>query len=32
MSSTLSKIVLGGSCAVTVGIVGYVHLKQMLDR
>ncbi|CAG4937862.1 protein PET117 homolog, mitochondrial [Colias croceus] len=31
MSST-SKIVLGLTCLVTTGIVGYVHIKQQSDR
>ncbi|XP_028163706.1 protein PET117 homolog, mitochondrial [Ostrinia furnacalis] len=32
MSSQTSKLVLGLSCAVTVGIVSYVHIKQQADR
>ncbi|KAI8428981.1 hypothetical protein MSG28_007574 [Choristoneura fumiferana] len=32
MSSIGSKVVLGLSCAITIGIVSYVHLKQQSDR
>ncbi|XP_053602194.1 protein PET117 homolog, mitochondrial [Plodia interpunctella] len=32
MSSPTSKLVLGLSCAVTLGIVAYVHVKQQTDR
>ncbi|CAH2236125.1 jg15120 [Pararge aegeria aegeria] len=32
MSSATSKLVLGLSCAVTIGIVSYVHIKQQTDR
>ncbi|KAM3962252.1 protein PET117 homolog, mitochondrial-like [Aphomia sociella] len=32
MSSTTSKLVLGLSCTITLGIVTYVHVKQQTDR
>ncbi|XP_026751074.1 protein PET117 homolog, mitochondrial [Galleria mellonella] len=32
MSSPASKLVLGLSCALTLGIVTYVHVKQQTDR
>ncbi|KAL0840315.1 hypothetical protein ABMA28_015584 [Loxostege sticticalis] len=32
MSSQASKLVLGLSCAVSLGIVAYVHMKQQADR
>ncbi|RVE51156.1 hypothetical protein evm_004121 [Chilo suppressalis] len=32
MSSQTSKLVLGLACAVTIGIVSYVHIKQQADR
>lgn len=32
MSSTSSKLVLGLSCAISLGIVTYVHIKQQSDR
>ncbi|KOB63360.1 Uncharacterized protein OBRU01_25407 [Operophtera brumata] len=32
MSSHTSKLVLGLSSAITIGIVSYVHLKQQSDR
>ncbi|XP_028040722.1 protein PET117 homolog, mitochondrial [Bombyx mandarina] len=32
MSSSSSKLVLGLSCSITIGIVSYVHLKQQADR
>ncbi|XP_045122286.1 protein PET117 homolog, mitochondrial-like [Portunus trituberculatus] len=30
--SLASKVTLGVACCVTAGIVGYVHLKQSIDR
>ncbi|XP_055711648.1 protein PET117 homolog, mitochondrial [Phlebotomus papatasi] len=30
--STLAKTTLGLSCAVSLGIIGYVHYKQQFDR
>lgn len=32
MSSATSKLILGLSCSVTIGIVSYVHIKQQYDR
>ncbi|CAG9138525.1 unnamed protein product [Plutella xylostella] len=32
MSSSMSKLVLGLSCSITLGIVSYVHIKQKADR
>nr|NP_001408667.1 uncharacterizd protein LOC130141019 [Pectinophora gossypiella] len=32
MSSPTSKLVLGLSCTMTIGIVSYVHVKQKSDR
>ncbi|XP_042214119.1 protein PET117 homolog, mitochondrial-like [Homarus americanus] len=30
--SIASKVTLGAACCTTLGIVGYVHLKQNIDR
>ncbi|XP_019870380.1 protein PET117 homolog, mitochondrial [Aethina tumida] len=30
--SSLAKAVLGGACAFSLGIIGYVHYRQFYDR